>query len=113
MVKRKDRYKKKKFRRTPGGKTVERRGEKKSGKHHCAVCGKVLHGVPHGKKPSKVGRLSKSQRKPTAIFAGILCSQCRTKAMEEAIKVNQKIKKMNEVELVLRNYVEAIEKGRR
>ncbi|MFH1544519.1 MAG: 50S ribosomal protein L34e [archaeon] len=111
MVKRSERYKKKKFRRTPGGKTVERREEKKSGKHHCAVCRKQLHGVPHGKKPSEVRRLSKTERRPTALFAGVLCNQCRTNAMEEAAKVNQKIKKLTEVELILRNYVEVIEKG--
>ncbi len=102
-----DRSKKKKFRRTAkGSKTVFARG--KRGKHLCAVCGSVLHGVPHGKGPAEVRKLSKTKRRPTAVFAGILCSKCRSKVVEEAAKVEAGFKKSDEVELVLQRYVEKV-----
>ncbi|MBN2067807.1 MAG: 50S ribosomal protein L34e [Candidatus Diapherotrites archaeon] len=108
MVKRSDRTKKKKFRRRPSGKSKQYFVRDRGKKHHCAVCNSVLHGVPHSKKASEVKRLSKSQKRPSALFAGTLCSKCRTVVAEEAAKISAGTKKIDEVELKLRHYVERV-----
>ncbi|MEW6295428.1 MAG: 50S ribosomal protein L34e [Candidatus Diapherotrites archaeon] len=108
MVQRKDRYKKKVFKRIPSGKTKASYKEKKHSKHSCALCGKILHGVPHGKSPNEIRKLSKSQRRPQVIFGGVLCSECRTAIVEEAVK--EKEKKAGEVDLNLKPYVETMMK---
>jgi large subunit ribosomal protein L34e len=108
MPKRSDRSKKTKFRRVSGKKSKRVFVKGKTGKHLCAVCGGVLHGVPHGKTPAQVGKLSRTERRPTAVFAGVLCSKCRSRVVEEAAKVEAGFKKMDEVELVLKKYVEKV-----
>ncbi len=109
MPKRSDRSKKKKFRKSSGKKAKPIFVRGKTAKHKCAACGKALHGVPHGKTSSQVRKLSKTERRPTGIFAGVLCGQCRSKVAAEAAKVEAKAKKLWEVELKLRKYVEQVE----
>jgi len=108
MPKKSDRSKKKKFRRKASGKAKTVFVKGKSGKHHCAVCKKMLHGVPHGKKPSEVRKLSKTKRRPTALFAGILCNRCRSQAVAEAAKLEAKTKKASDIELRLQKYVKQL-----
>jgi len=48
--------------------------------HNCAICGKKLQGVP---KPSK--KLSKTEKRPSVMFGGILCSVCRNQVFDDAI----------------------------
>ncbi len=108
MVRRSDRSKKEKFRRKSSGKSKRYFVRDKAGKHHCGVCKAVLHGTPHSKPASKIRKLSKSERRPTALFAGVLCSKCRTLVVEEAAKIESKTKKLDEVELRLRKYVSAV-----
>lgn len=83
----------------------------KSGKAsnmECALCHARLHGVPHGKKVNALKKLSKTQRRPTAPFAGILCGNCREATVIEAIKVAIGQKKMNDVELRVQPYVQQL-----
>lgn len=108
MPKPSERTKKKKFRRTPGGRVAIHYSGGKPGKHSCAICGSILHGMPHGKSVSKLGKLSKSEKRPEAIFAGTLCSKCRTAAVENAVKVREGFKELNKVALDSRGYVEAL-----
>ena len=61
--------------------------ERKKAKHSCSVCGKIMHGLPHRKLNSEVARLSKTEKRPTALLAGTLCNNCRTIVLEEAVKV--------------------------
>jgi|SRR3989344_1313119 len=104
MPKRKDRWKNKKFVRTPK-KTKVKYLREKTAKHECPNCGKTMHGMPHGKTRSKARKLSKTERRPTAMFAGVLCNICRQQAIEEAIKLNEGIKQLEEISMPLRNYV--------
>ncbi len=108
MPKRSDRSKKKKFRRKASGKAKPVFVRGKPGKHHCPLCKRVLHGVPHGKTSSQVRKLSKTKKRPTGLFAGVLCGKCRALVAEEAAKVEAKAKKASEVELRLRKYVEQV-----
>ncbi|MBN1941374.1 MAG: 50S ribosomal protein L34e [Candidatus Diapherotrites archaeon] len=59
----------------------------KSAKKTCALCKAQLHGVPHGAKTSATKKLSKTQKRPSAIFGGILCNKCRSMIAEETAKI--------------------------
>jgi len=108
MPKRSDRTKKTKFRKKAIGKSERVFVRGKAGKHLCALCKKALHGVPHGKVGSKVRKLSKTKRRPTALFAGTLCTKCRSLVVEESAKVEAGAKKLDAVELRLLKYVKQV-----
>ena len=92
-VRRADRTKKRKYRKSPSG-TKAVTSKKKTGKHRCNLCRSIMHGMPHGKRAFEVGKMGKTQKRPTALFAGKLCNRCRGIAVEEAIKVKEKAKKI-------------------
>lgn len=110
MTNRAKRRMKRKFRRIPSGESKPRYVRKKPSKHKCAVCKGVLQGVPHGKNKSKIGKLAKSEKRPSVRFAGMLCNKCRTEVFEEAILVKYSAKKIDDVKLKLRKYVKQTEK---
>ncbi len=97
---------KKIIRRTPGGRVVVHYKRGKTGKHHCAICGKPLHGVPHGKRPAQVRKLAKTERRPERIFAGILCPECTRRVIEYAFYVKHGVMEMRDVDMRYRKYVE-------
>ncbi len=101
-----DRGKKKKFKRTPRGKTKKVWKKKKPGKQKCAICKKILHGVPHGKTATQRKKLSKSKKRPSAFFGGVICGKCRAMVMEESAKIVAKVKKINDVDIFLKPWVE-------
>lgn len=103
MVKPGQKTKKKKYRKTPGGKAKAYFERKRHGKASCALCGNALAGVP---KQDEVKKLSKTERRPSAIFAGVLCNRCRNTVLEEAIKIKENIKNMRDCKITLRTYVE-------
>lgn len=49
---------------------------------HCADCKKVLHGVPRDI-PSKIRKLSKTQRRPERIYGGVICPACLKVKLEQ------------------------------
>jgi len=103
--------KRKKFTKTVSGKTRARSGAKKTAKRGCKSCGTMLHGMPHGLSMTKARSLSKSQKRPSVMFAGELCSKCRRKVLDEAIMVTQNSKSRNSIDLSMRKAVEkAMEK---
>ena len=58
---------------TKGSKLVY--AKRKPSKAHCANCGAELHGVA-SLSPYKMGKLSKTEKRPDRPFAGQLCSKC-------------------------------------
>jgi large subunit ribosomal protein L34e len=78
----------------------------KTAKKTCALCRNVLHGTPHGKKASQVSKLAKSEKRPSGLFGGILCSKCRHRIMEEAIRIHAGNKSAEESGLSERGFVE-------
>ena len=106
----KDRVKKKKFIRTPGSETKVHYFKGKPGKHHCALCSKVLHGMPHNKTKAQLSKLSKTQKRPEALLAGQVCNQCRTMLLDEAVKIKLKTKSLDDVKLNFKPYVESLMK---
>jgi len=105
MTKPSDKTKKKKFRRSVRGKSKVYYDKTKPAKHKCALCKKVLHGTPHSKTTGKITKLSKTQKRPSVPFGGVLCGQCRTKIIDEAAKVITKTKKETELEMKSKKYV--------
>ncbi len=93
--------------RTPGGRIVFHYRKEKPSKHVCALCGNYLHGVPHGRRPVEVRKLSKTERRPERIFGGVLCSSCTRRVIEEAFYVKTGVKEIGEVDIKMRPYVEA------
>ncbi|MBS3058293.1 MAG: 50S ribosomal protein L34e [Candidatus Diapherotrites archaeon] len=91
--------KRKKFTRTVSGRKRIATARKKTGKRSCILCGKQLHGVPHGRTKAQVSGLGKSEKKPSVIFGGILCSSCRRLVIDEAAMLRQKSKSIQEIDL--------------
>lgn len=108
MPNRSERAKKTKFKKKTGAKSERIFVRGKTGKHVCALCEKTVHGTPHGKTAAEVRKLSKTKRRPTGIFAGILCNKCRAKVAGEAAKIEAKIKKPGDIEVRLKKYVEQV-----
>ena len=101
--------KKKKFRRTISGKSKVFFTRKKTAKRKCGLCGNILHGVPHGKTRTEVRKLSKSQRTPSVVFGGVLCSGCRSRVVEDAVKVNINLKEIGSITPKERAYVQIMQ----
>ena len=96
--------KKKKKRRGPkGSRQYFVRG--KTGKISCALCEMPLHGVPHGKTVAEIGKMSKTEKRPSTPFGGVLCGKCRKLAAEEKAKVDAKLKDIKSLDLRLRKFV--------
>jgi len=100
-----ERGKEKKKVRVPGGGVRARYFTGKGAKHACAVCKKALHGTPHGRRTSGVKKLAKSKRRPSVPFGGVLCTECRAQAFEEAAKVKYGGKEEGKVGLKIRKFV--------
>ena len=92
--------------RTPGGRVVTRFRREKPSKHRCAICGNELFGVPHGRTSSQVRKLSKSEKRPERVFGGVLCANCTKRVIELAVYVKSGAKKIDEIDIRYRPYVE-------
>ncbi len=105
MAKPSDKPKKRKFRRKAFGKAREYFEKPEKGRRKCGVCGKILAGTRSEKKSRKE---SKSQKRPSGKFGGILCGRCRRLVIEEAVKVREGIKQLKNVDIRLRGYVKEL-----
>ncbi|RLG70185.1 MAG: 50S ribosomal protein L34e [Candidatus Iainarchaeum archaeon] len=103
MVRPGQKTKNKKYRKTPGGESKVYFERDRHGKASCALCGSTLAGVP---RQDEVKKLSKTERRPSTIFAGVLCNKCRSIVLEEAIKVKHNIKSMQDCKISIRPYIE-------
>lgn len=80
------------------------------GKHKkqlCALTGKVLSGVPHEGKVGK-GKKSKTEKRPSAPFGGVLSGEAREKVFVEMGKVIAGTKKLEDVDQKYRKYVSQV-----
>ncbi len=94
----------KKFVRVPSSKVVNHYERKIPNDPTCAIEGTRLPGVAGGK-VSSIRKLSKSERRPSVLFGGLLSSKARDLVFEEAIKVKFKIKSIDDVSVSLKKYV--------
>jgi large subunit ribosomal protein L34e len=103
MVRRKDRSTSVRAlkRRVPSGASRTRyKRRKKKGTGKCALCKRALHGVSF--------RGAKSKKKPSRRFGGNLCHKCAALVIKEAQRVREKTKTMEDVDIILRKYVQGI-----
>lgn len=56
--------------------------KKRSAKHHCARCGRELHGVPRMLE-ADMKKFSKTQKRPERIFGGYYCANCTREILRE------------------------------
>lgn len=103
MVKPHEKAMKRKARKTPGG-TKDEFHKNKPSKLTCAVTGDCLKGVPHASK-SKVNKLSKTQKRPSVPFGGVLSSKAREQVFIETGKVVAGIKTIDDVDEKYKQYV--------
>lgn len=73
------RFKSRSFRRVktrlPAGKLKTKYSRRKNAKAQCGACGVYLKGTPRAT-PSQLHNMSKSQKRPSRPFGGVLCSRC-------------------------------------
>jgi len=93
---------------TPSGKKSRVIVKKKTSKHKCTVCKAMLHGMPHGKRPFEVKKLSKTERRPENLLSSMLCSKCRKIAYQEAIMLKHNIKSEKDIDLRYLKYIKMI-----
>jgi ribosomal protein L34E len=103
-MKPKDRFAKKAFRKT-AKQTKRITVNRKPSKRSCSACGNQMHGVPSGKGIAATRKLSKTQKRPSAMFAGLLCNNCRAKVIDEALKIKYAGKKIEESSIKMRKFV--------
>lgn len=60
---------------TPGNRIVTHYRKRKPSHTVCGKCSAKLNGVPRDI-PSVIGKMSKSQRVPSRMFGGNLCTKC-------------------------------------
>jgi large subunit ribosomal protein L34e len=70
------------IRKTPGARLVFHYLHKGPVKAKCAKCGSLLHGTPN-KRAIDMKRLSKTERRPSRPFGGVLCSKCMRDIQKE------------------------------
>ncbi len=82
----KSRTQKRIFKKTPGGRTVVHYRKSRPSRPKCGECGAILHGVP-AKRKNGLSKMSKTQKRPSRPYGGVLCSKCmRKRIVEEARK---------------------------
>lgn len=105
MTKPSDRRKKKKFVKT----TKETKKvflHNRPNVHECSYCGKKMHGMPHHCNENNTKKLSKTKRRPSGMFSGTLCGQCKQHVWQESAKVYSGIKPLESVDLKLKSLVQ-------
>jgi len=84
-------------RRTPRGRTAIHYVKKKPRKASCALCGALLGGIPNAL-PSELKKMTRSQRRVSRIFGGVLCSRCTKRVekyrlrMEEGVAIKRDLR---------------------
>jgi large subunit ribosomal protein L34e len=62
-------------RKAPGGRLVTHFEYKKPSPAICGKCGSLLPGVP-AERPFMIKKLSKTEKRPSRPYGGVLCSKC-------------------------------------
>lgn len=96
MVDRHKRVKKKKYVRTPGGKTVKHYVNDKKSAAECMVTGEVLSGTGNQNR-HKIRKKAATKRRPSVKFGGVLSSTARRQLWDNYALVTSRKKDFNEV----------------
>jgi ribosomal protein L34E len=103
-----EKFKKHKTVKTPSGKSSRHILKKKPGKHVCAISKKPLQGMPHGKRPFEVARLTKTQRRPENLLASMISPDVRKDIYLQAVMLKYNVITLDDVDLRYLKYIEMI-----
>jgi len=67
----------------------------------CGICHKKLQGVPKG----DLRKLSKTEKRPSILFGGVLCNTCRDSVFDDAIMLKVGIVKDSDISFKKKTYV--------
>lgn len=70
------------FRKTPGGRNVLHFELRKPAKQRCGSCGKLLSGMLR-MRSSELGRMTKTEKRPSRPYGGVLCSSCTREIIKQ------------------------------
>ena len=73
---------------SPSGRLSVKRKAHRQAKARCALCDKLLGGVPNPSH-SKLAKLSKTQKRPQRIFGGTLCYTCLSQVVKDKVRLQQ------------------------
>jgi len=79
------RSRKRRVLRLPGGRSGTHYEKEKVKPLHCTRCGRILSGVS-GLTPSKIRKLSGSQRKVERPYGNLLCPSCLQDLLKQAVR---------------------------
>jgi len=98
--------KRKVYVRTPGGRTVVHYRERNYKNHKCALCGKVLHGIPRGRNVD-FKNMAKSEKRVERPFGGMLCSECarRIYKLRAEVLFNEELRQKYSKHPIMRWYL--------
>lgn len=85
-------------RRSPSGKKVLIGKPKKPSHAICALCRKILHGVPK-RSTGQMAKLSKTQKRPERMFGGVLCANCTQQLAKEKARIQSGILEPRNIDL--------------
>jgi len=95
-----ERVMKRKHVRVPSGESKLRLIRHDKTKVSCGLCRVKISSASNDPK------LSKTERRPTILFGGVLCSICRDAVFENAIKVKLGVKKVDDLNLTMKKFVQ-------
>ena len=72
--------------RTTGGKLVIKRRKERPGVTLCAMCKEPLHGTKR-RIPSKIKKISKTEKRPSRLYGGYLCAKCTKELVKEKARM--------------------------
>lgn len=67
----------------------------------CGICSKKLQGVPKG----DLKKLSKTEKRPSILFGGVLCNTCRDSVFDDAIMLKTGLITEDKVSFKKKQYV--------
>jgi large subunit ribosomal protein L34e len=73
----------------------------------CAICHTNLHAVPR-RRPSEMGKLSKTEKRPERMFAGVLCHDCVSRLLKQKVRMSANSLKREDVSLTDLKYIAMI-----
>jgi large subunit ribosomal protein L34e len=101
-------FKKHKMTRMPSGKAKRVIVKKKTSKHTCALCGGMLHGMPHGKRVFEIQKMAKTERHPSNLLASMICPTCRQKIYLEAVMFKHGVLTNDQLDMRFKKYINMI-----
>lgn len=94
---------------SPGGKPARKKKSDKPSKARCALCAKVLGGVPC-RSPAGLAKLAKTEKRPERPFGGVLCSQCLSQVIRDKVRLQQGVISKEDVDFRRLKFITGLKK---